>query len=414
MVTWHKGLDPYVMPFADVAERAWIFAQGLPTVASVKANAAQTEFFYALRDGVMWHDGKPLRASDVKECVHRLLRNIAWQRTFPYDRILRAEAIGARRIRIVLRQATSDFAQSFFAPYGNIAVPLIRREADRLIGTASFKIKSDGNEQTVFTRVAGTGSFDTVRLRLFGDPNGNLIALRAGEIDVLAGADRNSLDLSGFHAASRRSGVVYVLANTRGTLAAESIRSAVLAALDGPSIARLVYRAAPTNELLPGVEVVDKARKVDAKANVTIFYIKGSPLERAAAVLADRLRDSNVVPQLTGWPLQAYDAALRTGEFDLAFFGGQYTVPEDIAPDFRCEDSAPRGHNYSRVCDPRLDAALARGDKAAISQRLSADAIVRVMAPYNDHALLAPRVHIPLPRAPYVPWFDDLDRWSIS
>ncbi|HVA28419.1 MAG TPA: ABC transporter substrate-binding protein [Candidatus Baltobacteraceae bacterium] len=412
---WHAGLDPYSAPFTDVAERSWIYAQGLPALSTAKLEASGGRVRYQLSENVVWHDGKPLLAGDVREVFDRLLAShVAWKHTFPYDRVAALTVTGARSFVVELSRPTSIFARTFFAPYGNMAVPLIRRSRDALLGTAPFKIRYRHLERAAFDRVRGTGTFRSISMNMFDDQNSAAVAVASGEIDIALETNRAFVP-AGVSQLGRRSGAVYVVANTTGDLRNRSVRAAILGEIDAASIARKAYLASPSDDVLPGVGIHlgrQKARSVGPVLRVA--FARAPVVEKAAVILAESLRERGIPVKLYGWPPSAYEEALRAGDFDLAIWGGDYATLDDLAPDVRCADLAPAGHNVARLCDPTLDAALASDDSREVARRLGVDAVMRVLAPYYDYALVAPRLHLPTPRQPFVPWFADLERWTLS
>ena len=411
----HVGLDPYEAPWFDVAERSWIYGRGLAAVARC-ARVSPKRYLYYFASEVRWHDGKIVTASDVNACYERLLASHpAWKNTFPYDRVARVAVESPGLLSVELHEPSKDFARTFFQAYGALPVPLIRAPGDRLLGTAPFRLASQSADAWRFDRIRGAGTLGVVTLRNYADPDSAFVALRSGEIDALVDASHTTVPSNGIRLVERNSGVVYLIANTQGSLRDETSRSSILNAIDTGSIARLSYGHPRTEELLPGVRLMLRTRKpAHVSRELTIAFAHAPAPERSAILIEQQLQRHGIATQLRGWPILAYDAALREGNYDLAIVGDDFAVLDDLAPSVRCDERAPLGRNYTRLCDPALDRALARGDASSASTRLSEDAVIEVLSAYDDRALLNPRVHMPLPRAPFVPWFADLERWTIS
>ena len=414
MPAWHWGIDPYLQPYADVAERSWIVGEGLPSLAD-RIEGDASRYLYRLRRGARWHDGSAVRAEHICACFRRLLSaHPAWRGTHPYSRVRTIEALDGLTVRVVLTRPTGDFTQTFFAPFGNFAVPLIRETNGRIVGTAPFRLLSHDDETFAFGAAPGTAKVRSLKLRLFPDDGTALVALQSGEIDAIVDADRAASGTPGMHAVSRLAAVTFVLANTQGTLREASLRRRVLRAIDASDLARRAYQEQSTDELMPSLHIAIAPSAGSADAQVRVAFPRTQTGEKAALLLADALRRRRVNAKLQSAPLVEYESVLRSGDFDLALYGAPYSNAEDVAVNFSCRERAPAGHNYARMCDPALDSAFARGNVRLAAERLSKDAVVRVIAQYHDHALVSSRVRLPFPRAPFVPWFHDVSRWSVS
>ena len=423
-------MDPYRTPFPDVAELAWIFADGLtgvaedgsatprlaarvPTRENGGIDAAATTFTYTLRSDVRWHDGKPFTAHDVQAAFAELIASHpAWHNTPPYSNVRSIDVVDATTFRAHLRRPDPSFARLFFAAYGALPIPIYRRSGANFIGTAPYRLASTSVERTTFERTARGGSFARVVLTPYADAPATGLAIKAGEVDVAMPMDRSVAHSEHLTLVGRNAGSVFVFANTTGSLHDAAMRRYVLDAIDTKTIAARVFHAKPTTTLLPGVDVALAGRGTRPAGTIRILYAKSPAIEKIALLIADSLQHRNVATSLTGVTLQQYEASMRAGNYDLAIDSNAYAVPSDLASQWSCASVAPAGANDARLCDPKLDAAMSADDTAAVAKRFDEDAAVRPVVAYEQYAAVGSRLTM-APIAPLAPWFANLDAWTL-
>ena len=160
-----------------------------------------------LRDGLKFHDGEPVRASDVAASLRR------WSQRNPLGQKLRGaldrfEAMDDRRLRIALKRpfpmlfhALAALSQPAFIMPERVAQTDPFKQITEAVGSGPFRFKKDEfvtGSQVVFERnpnylaISGAPSltagskqayFDRVEWRIITDAGTAAAALQAGEID---------------------------------------------------------------------------------------------------------------------------------------------------------------------------------------------------------------------------------------
>lgn len=424
-------MDPYRTPFPDVAELAWIFADGLtgvaadgsptprlasrvPTRENGDVDATSTTFTYHLRSDARWHDGKPFTAHDVSAVFADLLASHpSWKNMPPYSNVRSIVAVDATTLRVHLHHADPSFARLFFAAYGAFPIPIYRRVGTRLIGTSPYRMQSTSIARTTFVRTSRGGPFDRISVVPYADAPATGLAVKAGEVDVAMPMDRTVGRAEHLTMVGRNAGAVYVFANTTGALRDPAARRYVLDAIDTKTIAARVFHAQPTNTLLPGVDIAfDAPAKPPSLPTIRMLYAKAPAIEKIALLIADSLQHHGIATSLAGVTLQQAAAQMRAGGYDLSIDSNPYAVPSDLAAEWSCANVAPMGANDARLCDPKLDAAMSADDAAGVARRFDEDAAVRPVVAYEQYAAVGSRLTMaPIP--PLAPWFAAVDSWTL-
>jgi peptide/nickel transport system substrate-binding protein len=410
IVAVSQEMDPYVAPNLESAELSWLYADGLsgadlsrpeigslcvrPAVRTVVAGV--TSYAYELRGGVRWHDGKPLSARDVAGCFTRL-RASSWAHQRPFSLVDRIDVHDGRRFTVILTQDDPRFPSAFFTPIGSPGVPLVR--AGRVpIGTGPFRLRDRLADAWTCERwegsPRGTPAIRQLRLSYLADDRTQEILLASGETDValfLAGAYLREHQLPYFR---RRSGVVYAIVNSTGTLAQTPLREAFAAAIDRHEIASKIYRnttseydsvVMPTvaGSGIPLAHAYDPAYaarifRTRATAPIDIAVTPGS-LERIGLLIQARLSAVGAKATVRNYTEQLFlapEGPLRSGHFDVAIFGEYFSPDPDLTATWGCSARAPNGGNFSRLCDPQLDRLASSGDYRGALSRLRQQAVV--------------------------------------
>jgi len=191
-------------PFIDIDEHGRaipVLLDRIPTVANGGVSRDGRTIVYHLRPGVRWQDGVPLTSRDVVWTLHAIAdaRNPVRSRA-GYDRIVRAEALDARTIRITLRDAWAPAVATFFsygtAPQFVLPAHLLERERDLATNAFGAHPVGDGpyrfvswsrGERLVYepnTAWHGrTPALARIEVRIVPDPGTNFTLLRSGGID---------------------------------------------------------------------------------------------------------------------------------------------------------------------------------------------------------------------------------------
>jgi peptide/nickel transport system substrate-binding protein len=161
---------------------------------SYKVSKDGREYTFSLQKGVLFHDGAPCTAADVKFSFERILdpKTAAPYRMF-YEVIGSVQAPDPLTVKFTLKKIDSNFI--FNLARGD-AVIVPRQAVDQLkslpIGTGPFKLAGwkRGDSVTLvrnpYYYIQGIPYLDKVIFKFIPDPSAQLAALRAGDVDVIA------------------------------------------------------------------------------------------------------------------------------------------------------------------------------------------------------------------------------------
>lgn len=186
------GFDENIVPIPILAEGVTISDDGLTYV-------------FALRQGVKFHNGDEMKATDVKASLERYLKVGATPNLEPIDKI---EVTGDYEVTLTMKRVTPTFLESFSNPRSPaVIIPEEDANAEAgktsLIGTGPYKITeyvpdshvtlekfADYSQDTRYAGPDGFGGkktayFDKVTFRIMPEPGAQVAALEAGEVDIL-------------------------------------------------------------------------------------------------------------------------------------------------------------------------------------------------------------------------------------
>jgi peptide/nickel transport system substrate-binding protein len=420
-------------PFVDVDERGRavpVLLDRIPTLANGGLSPDGRTITYHLRAGVRWQDGVAVSARDVVWTLHAILdpRNPVRSRA-GYDRILRAQALDARTVRITLRAPWAPAVESLFS-YGSApqyVLPAHLLAAQPSLAMSAFGAHPVGDGPYRFVSWArgerlryvanpaywrGTPAVRDLEVRIVPDPGTNFTLLRSGELswNLLAPAQRAALgDAPGIRFRSVPLALVAGIAiNTRHPpLDDPRVRQALCAAIDREGISRKItlgrYPVVDTAQPLgswardprvhePRYDPSAADRLLDAAGwrrgpggvrlrdgvPLALTYVQFPESQtgvRVATVVQSELAARGVritIKSLSNVQLflpKAQGGALATGAFDLAYVPWAMGADPDDAFLLTCSGTA----NAMRWCDPAVDAleqrALAspgRAERAAL------------------------------------------------
>jgi len=152
-----------------------------------------TEYTFYLREGVRFHDGTPCDAEAVRQSF---LRTMDPQTGHPnrlfYEAIEDVVAEGPHVVRFVLSEPYAPFL-SLLALGDSVVVPAHRDDlARRPVGTGPFRfVERRPADRLILTRneayyEEGIPKVERLVFRFIPDPSGQLAALRAGDVDLVA------------------------------------------------------------------------------------------------------------------------------------------------------------------------------------------------------------------------------------
>ncbi len=219
-----------------------------------------------LRQGVEFHDGKPMTADDVAYSVGDIWKKYAVPSML--GGLARVEAQDARTVIVEFAQPTPEyfFASLLCAPVAFIVPkhiyassdPLANRANDAPIGTGPWKFKNwmRGSHVEYVKNGAywrkGLPYLDRLVIRYVRDPAGRAAAIEAGEIqlgvlDPVAPVDIQRLTATGRFVATSKGYEESAWATTlecnmrRPVFARREVRQAMFRAIDRDLIARMIY-----------------------------------------------------------------------------------------------------------------------------------------------------------------------------
>jgi peptide/nickel transport system substrate-binding protein len=448
IVAVSEELDPYVAPNLESAELSWLYADGLtgsdlshpqagslcvrPPVLRTFGPSRNASFDYELRPGVRWHDGKPLVAYDVAGCFERL-RASTWAHQRPFSLVTHIEARDESRFTVHLSEPDERFPLAFFTPFGSPGVPLVR--PGRVpIGTGPFRVVTRSPDADVFERWSGsprgTPRAGALRLRYLANGETQNVMLFSGDTDVALFVSHNEVIRHGFPYLRRPSGVAYLVLNARGRLATPAERDAFAAAIDRNVIAQKIYRGwspvyrsviAP-GAVVPSVEVAHRydpsyAKAVLAKAETPVELVAYTDAEPIALLVQDQLSRAGIRSTLRAYPVQQFlapEGPLRSGKFDVALFGEYFSLDPDLAATWGCGAIPPAGGNFSRLCDPHMDAMARAGKLRDALDDLRKDAVVVPLVRSVQCIGLSKRLRGAQDPPDLVPSVFQCAQWSVS
>lgn len=394
-------------------------ASQVPTLQNGGISADGLTITYHLRRGVLWQDGAPFSARDVRftwRAVMNPNNNVA-NRT-GYDRIRDVEIVNDYTVRLHLTQKYAPAVDTLFAPSaGPIALlpahllekyPNLNRVAFNVkpIGTGPFIV--DGWEQGVGVSMhanprywRGRPKLDGVRFLTVHDNNTMLIMMRSGDADLYYRVPDGQIpELPSVPNAHKIVtpfiGYEMLLFNTRRPpLDDRVVRQAIAYATDKRKVISDVTLGSGTptsgdqppwlwasDPNLPRYEAdPDKARlllssrgwlpgqdgiraKFGRRLSITIStpsgFRDGTQFE---GLFQQWMRTVGVEVEVENYPSNLLYATyggggmLATGKFDAAFIDWYNGIDPDDSVQWGCGYVPPAGQNFAAWCDPAYDAA---------------------------------------------------------
>jgi peptide/nickel transport system substrate-binding protein len=186
------GFDENVVPIPILAEGVNISDDGLTYV-------------FPLRQGVKFHNGDEMKATDVKASLDRYLKVGATTNLEPIEKV---EVTGDYEVTLTMKRPSPTFLEALSNPRSLVAI-IPEEDANAepsktsLVGTGPYKITeyvpdshvtlekfADYTQDTRYDGPDGFGGkktayFDKVTFRIMPEPGAQVAALEAGEVDIL-------------------------------------------------------------------------------------------------------------------------------------------------------------------------------------------------------------------------------------
>jgi peptide/nickel transport system substrate-binding protein len=402
-------------PFIDVDEHGVsvpVLLERIPTVANGGVSRDGRVITYRLRSGVRWQDGVPVTAHDVIWTLHAILddRNPVRSRA-GYDRVVKAEALDDRTVRVTLGAPWAPAVATLFS-YGTApqyVLPAHLLEHERDLATSAFGSHpiGDGPYRFVSWSRGDRLVYEPnpsywrgvprvrVDVRIVADPGTNFTLLRSGELDwnLLSPSQRESLSTTpglAFRTVPVALVAGIALNTTHPPLDDARVRRALAASIDRAGISSKItfgrYPIVDTAQPLgswardptvhePAYDPVAADRLFDAAgwkrgpdgtrakngAPLALTYVQFPESQtgvRVAAVVQSELAARGVriaIKSLSNVQLflpRAQGGTLASGAFDLAYVPWQMGADPDDSFLFACDGNA----NSMRWCDRDVDA----------------------------------------------------------
>jgi peptide/nickel transport system substrate-binding protein len=434
------GLDPTTSPAVAIARVVYNnLLEGLVKVNMqgevVRALAERyvvstdgTEYTFTLRQGVSFHNGRPLTAGDVK---YTLERNLDPQTGHPhrayYESIQDLQVIDAHTVRIKLDKPDAMFVFNLArANSAIIAKETVEGLKSQPIGTGPFQfaewVRGDRLIMTKFQSYyePGVPALDKVVFRFIQDPSAQLAALRAGDVDVIGVglSPESAIELKADPAFQVIEGltttdVIVAINNSKAPFSDIRVRHAITYAINRDEVIKgAVFGLAkpigshmdPLNPFYVDLSHLyeynpHKAKQLLAEAGYPQGFTFG--LRLAEPYMAYRRAGEIVASQLAKVGLQAkieiiewgqwLSRVYRQADYDMTVMG--HAEPFDIG-------IYANPHYYFRYDNPRLRALMAEADalldeaqrkeRYAQVQRILAEDAVNVFL-YNGPYLVGMR-----------------------
>lgn len=264
-----REMDPHVGVDVTTYTVGWHVHEGLmdlnPVTREVELGLAAADpvevrrnvWQVRLRDGARFHDGTPVRASDVVFSFERIRNPETASFFMSYlDFVRSARAVDDTTVEFTLRQPFALFRNRLIF-IRVVPEAIVRRDAramsTRPIGTGPFAfVEMAANDHVTLRRNAEYNGakrapFETITLRAMEDLSARLAALRADEIGVMEDpADR---DLAGL---ARQPGIraesipgfnqtLLMINNSRRPFDDKRVRQALMYGIDRDALVRTVY-----------------------------------------------------------------------------------------------------------------------------------------------------------------------------
>jgi peptide/nickel transport system substrate-binding protein len=404
----------------DKGDPVPILATEVPTAENHGVSTDGLTITYHLRKDVKWTDGVAVTAKDVKwswQAIMNPNNNIVSRHG--YDYVARIDTPDPYTVTVHLKRPFSPFVNSFFAmsdqPFPVAPEHILSKYANmNQIPFDSAPTVSDGpfkfvqwlhGDRIELARndsfFLGRSKLDKIDIRVVPDENTSVNLLRTHSIDYMFQASPNT-----YPALQTLSDVKLDFVNINGyesiqlnvaspQLKDARVREAIANSLDKPQLtstlthgimktatedipdwmwafnpsvhsyphdtvrARFLLREAGYE---PGPDGV--MTKNGEPLDLTIVTNTSNITRRQASVQVQAmLRQSGIASTIKSFPGDVLFAPagmggiLQLGKFDLSVAGWYAGIDPDDSSQYLCEDIPPGGYNYSRYCNPDMQAA---------------------------------------------------------
>ena len=397
------GLDPTTSPAATIKRVVhYNLLEGLlkvdrngkvvPALAkSYRISKDGKEYIFTLHPGIIFHDGQPCEAEDVKFSIDRILdpKTAAPYRMY-YEGIESVQVVDPLKVKIKLRKYDSTF---LFNMARGDAVMIPRQAVDKLksqpIGTGPFKLADwKRGDSIVMVRnpdyhIKSLPYLDKVVFKFIPDPSSQLAALKAGDVDVIA-YDLSPENVAALEKDGRfkvlkghtTTDVIMAMNNSKKPFSDPKVRQAITLAIDRKAViqgamsgygAPIGSHMDPTNPYYVDLSGLYPSNPEKAKQLLTeAGYAKGfeavlklpepyAYARRSGEVIADQLFKVGIkltleVIQMGQW----VDRVFKNADYDLTVMG--HAEPFDI-------EIYGKANYYFRYHNPKVQELLKKAEE---------------------------------------------------
>ena len=422
---WGELLFQYLVKYDDRGRLVGDAAAEVPSPQNGGISRDGLTITYHLRPGLKFADGAPLTAADCAYSVDAIndpANNP--QSRFGYDVVRKAEARDATTLVLHLKRPFAPLLVLVLAPQGFPILPahLLAKLHDfnkipfnaMPVGSGPYVVTNWARGDHVELRAnpyyyRGKPAIEHLRIRFVADPNTAMNLLRTHE----AGGYFSDLDYGNYPILQQIPGmrvtrtpmnaVGALIFNTRDPVTRDArVRRALATAIDIPSTMQKTYRGAvsTTNagrglfiwahdpKAYPDVpyDPAQARALLDAagwKLGIDgVRHKDGKPLDVLLIIQAATPGDTIIGNEITQYEkavgadvtLKAFNVTqfvapageggpVYGGKFQMALYPFVNGDDPDTTDQFSCATVPPHGYNKSRLCDPRVDALLARGQR---------------------------------------------------
>jgi peptide/nickel transport system substrate-binding protein/oligopeptide transport system substrate-binding protein len=392
-------------------------------------------YTFHLRTGATFHDGRPIKAGDVRASLLRALApGVTGGRSWPLYPIRGARAYAAGESKgvdgisvpddstviLALEEPLNIFPKLLAMPVAAIVPTPVTADFDQQpVGSGPWKFVSWSHDDAILLARnerywRGQPQADSLRIRIIPEPLTQAAEYEAGQLSVVEVPVGETRRWEQTHAdeLQRRPGLkaLYVAINTtRGPLKDARVRRALNHAVDVPTLLTTAFagRGVPAaGALPPGLAGYDstrspyrydpaEARRLLAEAgypkgfSLRLWRTQRAELARLAQSIQQGLGEVGIRAEIVERDASSARAAVRNGEADLFLtdWWADYPDPENFNyPLFHSRNKGPGG-NYAFLADRMLDSMIVRArattDEAEkVSLARAIDARVFELAPW--------------------------------
>ncbi|MCO5220339.1 MAG: ABC transporter substrate-binding protein [Thermomicrobiales bacterium] len=399
---------------------------------SWELNEDATQYTIHLRDGVLWHDGEPFTAADVKFTIETAAHPDS------------ASYIGAKFVGVTSIETPDDLTVILNLDEGNVTLldaftflVMLPEHAladispadlttsswwlDNPIGTGPFKWKAYEPGQYIELEAfedywRGRPQLDGIINRFFPEAGSSVIALRSGDIQFTYMTLDEALGLEGEEGLSVIAGPSQVLNYlgfdlTDPRFTDQRVRQAFMYAIDRPTIVEQLYGGQATmancgfilpqfvpdglNDYAQDVEMASQLLSdagFDASQPVEILTYYGDQLSQDVLVTIQQfMADAGVNVEIRVVDVPTYNQITPDPEqWDITFAGAANGPdPDVLSSHFESIESNPSVLNRSNIKDDQLDALFADG-RSTVDTDARAEVYQQICQIMNDQVYWAP------------------------